>query len=297
MEPIVSIITTTYNIIENNQLDDLNILVGLLDRQTYPNIEHLVIDKSSNDGTVEILKEYKNKQYLNFYSEPDTGKFNAFNKGILHSKGKYLAFISCDDFYHDITAIQDLVQLMEAENADFSYSPAYCRHPEGFTFVFNPSIYNVFQVMPCPRQSMFFKRSALDKENYFDERFKQMSDFDLIIRLVMKKYKGVYFPKNYTTYKASKLLVNDPVKNNYEARFIFQKNYRNLYPLNEAILDNMVNTSDFPKELLEKLSTRFPENKRQTFFEYCTQMHTIRQEVFNKQSQQQLQSDSEKEKQ
>ena len=168
MEPLVSIITTTHNIVEKGQADDFSLLVTLLDMQTYPNIEHIVIDNASTDDTVVLLKDYKNKGYINFYSERDTSKFNGYNKGILRAKGKYLAFISCDDFFHDITAIYDLVNLMEAENADFSFSPSYCRHSEGFVFLFNPAMYNAFQVMPCPRQCMFFKKSVLEKENYFD---------------------------------------------------------------------------------------------------------------------------------
>ena len=133
------------------------------------------------------LKDNKNKCYINFYTEPYKGKFNVYNKGILRAKGKYISFISCDDFYHDITAIRDLVTLMEAENAEFSCSPACCRHPEGYVYLFAPAMYTTFQVMPCPRQSMFFKKSVLEKENYFDEKFIMMADYDLILRLLLKK--------------------------------------------------------------------------------------------------------------
>ena len=276
MEPLVSIITTTHNIVEKGQADDFSLLVTLLDMQTYPNIEHIIIDNASSDDTVVLLKDYKNKGYIQFYSEPDTGKFNGFNKGILRAKGKYLSFISCDDFYHDITAIQDLVNLMEVENADFSFSPSYCRHKEGFVFLFTPAMYNAFQVMPCPRQCMFFKKSVLEKENYFDEKFKLMSDYDLIIRLMMKKYKPVFFDQNYTTYKVGEKLTDNPQAGDNEAKAIFFKNYRSLYPLNEGILDRMVKTSDFPKELLDKLVTRFPEEDKDLFYERCEQMHQLR---------------------
>ena len=118
-EPEVSIITPTYNIVENGQSDDFTLLVNLLDRQTYPYVEHLVIDNASSDGTEVLLKEYKNSGFLNFFSERDRGKFDAMNKGLLRAKGKYIGFLSCDDFYHDITGIADVVNTMEAENADF----------------------------------------------------------------------------------------------------------------------------------------------------------------------------------
>ncbi len=162
MEPMVTVITPTHNLLQNNMADSFNLLVQLLDMQTYPNIEHLIIDNGSDDGTIEFLKDYKNQGYLTFFSQRDTGKFNAYNKGVMHAKGKYITFLSPDDFIHDVTAIYDIVNLMENNNADFTFAPAYCRHPEGFVFLFAPAMHTAFQVMPCARQAMFFKKSMIE---------------------------------------------------------------------------------------------------------------------------------------
>ena len=112
-EPDVTIITPTSNIVENEQADDFTLLINLLDKQTYPQIEHIIIDNASSDGTEILLKEYKNSGFISFFSEPDRGKFDAMNKGLLRAKGKYVAFLSCDDFYQDITAIAGIVEAME----------------------------------------------------------------------------------------------------------------------------------------------------------------------------------------
>jgi len=274
--PYVTVITPTYNLLENNQADGFNLLVELLDMQTYPNIEHLIIDNASTDGTVEFLKDYKNQGYLTFYSERDTGKFNALNKGIMHARGKYITFLSCDDFIHDITSIYDIVNTLEVNEADFSFAPAYCRHPENFVFLFAPSMHNTFQVMPCARQAMFFKKSMLEKEGYFDEKFKYMADFDLIMRIVMKGYIPAYFDTTYVTYKLGAKTQENPQKTIEESKAIYNKNFRTLYPLNDEILTKMAETSDFPRPLLEKLSEYLPEDDRELFFERCEQMHEIR---------------------
>lgn len=286
MEPFVTIITPTYNLLENNMADDFNLLISLLDMQTYPNIEHLVIDNASNDGTIEMLKNYKNLGFFNFYSERDTGKFNAYNKGIMRAKGKYVAFLSCDDFIHDITSIYDIVNVMEANNADFSFAPAYCRHPEGFVFLFAPAMHNAFQVMPCARQAMFFKKSMIEKENYFDEKFKTMSDFDFIMRIIMKGYKPVYFDGNYVTYKLGTKPLQDPKRSEEESKAIYFKNFRSLYPMDDQVLDQMAQYSAFPQPLLEKLSKYFPEADRELFFARCEEMHQLR--VNAKKTQQQM---------
>ncbi len=278
MDPKVSIITTTLNIIDKDQTDDFYLQVNLLDKQTYPEIEHIVIDGASTDETDVLLKEYKSKGYINFYSEKDTSKVQAYNKGIMRAKGKYICFLSVDDFFHDITAIQDVVNLMEANQADFTFSPAYCRHPEGFVFMFQPAMHNAFQVMPCARQAMFFKRDVLVKENYFDEKFKILSEFDMIIRLMMKKYRGIFFDGNYTTYKLGEKAFANPERSLQECKSIFYKNYKHLVRLDDDILDYMANKSDFPKELLEKLADCYPPEDKELFFERCEAMHQLRLE-------------------
>lgn len=280
MEPLVSIITPTLNIVQNDLVDDFNLLVTLLDMQTYPRIEHIVIDGASTDETIELLKDYKNKGYINFFSEKDTSKFHAYNKGIMRAKGKYVAFLSCDDFYHDITGIYDAVNLLEAENADFLFSSAYCRHPEGYVFLFVPAMYNAFQVMPCARQGMIFKRSIFEKERYFDEKFKLMSDFDFIIRIMLKKYKGVFFDGNFTTYKLGDKVYKNEQRSIDETKIIFHKNYRGLMPLNDDLLDMMVNYSQFPPQLLERLSTCFAPEDKGIFMENNEKMHQLRLENY-----------------
>lgn len=279
MEPLISIITPTYNIIENGLTDEFNLLVNLLDKQTYPNVEHIIIDKASTDDTQLLLKDYKNKGYIHFFSEPDSGKYQALNKGIMHAKGKYIAFVSCDDFFHDITGIAEVIELMEANDADFSFAPAYCIHPEGFVFLFEPAIYNAFQVMPCSRQAMFFKKSVLEKEGYFDEKFKIMGDFDMIMRLMLKRYKPLRVEKNYTTYRLSEKTMSYPERAEAECRAIYIKNFRNIFPLTNPIVDNIVKYSEFPPALLEKLSAFYPPEDKQLFMDACEEMHRIRVEA------------------
>ena len=279
MDPKFTIITTTKNIIDKDQTDDFYLQINLLDKQTYPEIEHIVIDGASTDETDVLLKEYKSKGYINFYSERDTSKVQAYNKGVMRAKGKYICFLSVDDFFHDVTAIQDVVNLMEANNADFTFSPAYCRHPEGFVFLFQPAMHNAFQVMPCARQGMVFKRAVLEKEGYFDEKFKILSEYDMIIRLMLKKYNGIYFDGNYTTYKLGERAYENPDKALQECKSIFYKNYKNLVRLDGQILDYMAQYSEFPRELLEKLAACYPPEDKELFFERCEDMHKLRVET------------------
>ena len=285
-EPEVTIITPTYNIVENDQADDFTLLVNLLEKQTYPYVEHIIIDNASKDGTEVLLKEYKNAGYLSFLSEPDRGKFDAMNKGLLRAKGKYVAFLSCDDFYHDITAINDIVNLMEEEDADFCFSTSYCCHPEGYVFEFVPAIFNTFQVSPCPRQAMFFKKSVLSDIGAFDTKFKLLADYDLVIRLLLMGYKGVYFEKNFVTCKLGVQASKYIIQGEAECNHIFYKNYKPLYPLTDEALDRMVKLSEIPQPLLERLATVFSEDDADLFYERYVQMYEMRSKAARAQREQ-----------
>lgn len=278
-EPTISIITPTYNVVENDLADDFTLLINLLDKQTYEYVEHIVIDNASQDGTEVLLKDYKNSGYISFYSEPDRGKFDAMNKGLMRAKGKYVSFLSCDDFYHDITGLNDVVNVMEAENADFCCFPVYCRHPEGFAFQFVPALLNTFQVAPCPRQAVVFKKSALAELGGFDEKFKLLADYDLMIRLVMKGYKGIVFEGNILTCKMGEQAAKHSTQVEAECNHIYYKNYKPLYPVTDENLDRMVRLSEIPKPLLDKLVKCFPKEDYDLFYEKYEQMYNLRLEA------------------
>lgn len=280
-EPEITVITTTSNIVEKEQTDDFTLLINLLSRQTYPYIEHLIIDNASTDGTIELLKEYKNAGFINFFSEPDNGKFDAMNKGILRAKGKYISFLSCNDFYHDITGLYDVVNIMEAENADYCFFPSYCIQPEGYVFQFVPAMLNAFQVTPCPRQAMVFKKSTLEQLKNFDSKFKLLADYDLMIRLLLNNCKGVFFENNILTYNLGEAVSKYTTQVEAECNHIFYKNYKNLYPMTNEVLDRMVKMSEIPKPLLDKLVTKYPPEDKELFYERYQTMYNMRVEALN----------------
>ncbi|MBP3847586.1 glycosyltransferase [bacterium] len=276
-EPEVTVITTTHNIVDAGKADDFTLLLNLLNKQTYPYIEHLVIDNASNDDTVDFLKEYKNLGYINFYSAPDNGKFDAMNKGLIRAKGKYVAFLSCDDFYHDITGIADVVNLMEENEADFCYFPSYCVPEDNNVFLFNPSPYNVFQVMPFPRQAAVFNRESLARVGNFDAKFRLCADYDLLIKLFLSNAKGIFFDGCIVTYRMGEQTLKHPTQLQLECEHIYHQNFRNLYPLNDNVIDRMVQIAEIPKPLLEKLVKCFPGDE-EIFYERYRQMYELRKE-------------------
>lgn len=89
--PLISIITVTYNAASHLQK-----CIDSVKDQSYQNIEHIIIDGGSIDGTIDLIKA--NAQHIaSWISEPDTGIFNAMNKGLQHARGEWIYFLGADD--------------------------------------------------------------------------------------------------------------------------------------------------------------------------------------------------------
>lgn len=91
--PKISIVTPSFN-----QAQFLEATIQSVLSQNYPNLEYIIIDGGSTDGSQEIIKRYEN--YIHFWcSEPDEGQYNAINKGFSHSTGEIMAWLNSDDMY------------------------------------------------------------------------------------------------------------------------------------------------------------------------------------------------------
>ncbi|MDE6138670.1 MAG: hypothetical protein K2F57_04290, partial [Candidatus Gastranaerophilales bacterium] len=121
-----------------------------------------------------------------------------------------------------------------------------------------------------------YNRHVLSELRGFDEKFKLLADYDLIIRLVMGGYNGILYDRNVVTYKLGSEVTKHSTQVEAECNHIFYKNYKPLYPLTNEQLDRMVNLSEIPRPLLEKLANIFPRDYREMFFERYEQMYNMR---------------------
>jgi glycosyltransferase involved in cell wall biosynthesis len=211
--------------------------------QAYANIEHIVVDGASIDGTVDLIKEYAERDWVRYISEPDKGIYDAMNKGIKLAKGKYIAFLNSDDFYNDAKGIEESVEHLERSRADFSYAPAVIKFEDGSLFSDHPQckpkMSNVFFTMPFCHQAMFTKREVMLKENMFDTRYKSAADYDFVVRLCLKKYKSVFVKKKFVTYLFGGVSSTDQENSVRETTEVWRKNFSSIYPISDSVIDAM----------------------------------------------------------
>lgn len=111
----ISIITVTYN--SSSTLRDT---IDSVLRQSYPDIEYILVDGNSTDSTVDIIKEYEPRFHGNFHwiSEPDTGLYDAMNKGLKMATGDVVGILNSDDFYFNDDSVRVVAEAFEKYKTD-----------------------------------------------------------------------------------------------------------------------------------------------------------------------------------
>ena len=208
---LVTIVTVTHNLIEAGRKESFIKCIESVHGQTYKNIEHIVIDGASTDGTLDLIKECYDKGHITSYiTEEDAGIYDAFNKGILASNGKYIAFLNSDDYYHDMSGVEETMKYLKETNADFSYATCKIINEAGEeTNLYNANVHCAFTKTPFMHITMFTKKEVLLKENLFDTTYKIAADYDLILKLLLKRRKCVKVPKIFATFRSGGISGND----------------------------------------------------------------------------------------
>lgn len=228
MYPLVSVVTITYNLVRANRGEAFRRAADSVLAQTYPHIEYLIIDGASTDGTLELFKDYEETGKLTVYSEPDSGIYNAMNKGLAKAKGKYIIFLNSDDYWHDPQGIEQSVRILEMAQADFSIAPHTLKSEDGLTLgVCTPSPASFFADMPFCHQTMLARTELLREVGGFDEAFKIAADYDLTTRLLLRGAHPVFLPLNFTTFSEGGISnKKDILQQQVDEKLrVFHKNY------------------------------------------------------------------------
>lgn len=201
-KPRVSVISAVYNLLKQGRKDFFLQMADSVKAQDYPDVEHIVVDGGSKDGTREFLEAAAKEYGFKYISEPDDGVYFAMNKGSDMASGKYVAFLNSDDYWHDKHAVSASVCQLEKGRADFSYANAVVLNNGTPIYLAPLCIGEFFIRMPFCHQTMFTRKDVFLKLGGFKANdFRSAADFDFINRLILSGARGVYVPLNFTTYR------------------------------------------------------------------------------------------------
>lgn len=188
----VSIITPSYN--QGNYIE--RTILSVLS-QDYQNIEYIIIDGGSNDGTIEIIQKYDNK-ITYWVSEKDNGQADAINKGLLKATGEFICWVNSDDLIYPDFISSRLKQFQRHPDIDMIYGDvdqgpdpdnSWLRKGKQTSFLSMLKTLNV----PIPQQSAIWRRKVLDKTGFLDPQWHVLLDRDYFIRIT-RNHKVKYIP-------------------------------------------------------------------------------------------------------
>jgi glycosyltransferase involved in cell wall biosynthesis len=178
--------------------------------QSYKNIEYIVIDGGSNDGTLEIINQYRDQIDV-LISEKDLGIYDAFNKGIRNSSGDLVTFLNSGDYYLSDYCWEVI------NNFDPSYS-FICSNVLYFNDEYSKIVRPLYPKTklgkpPFLHPALMVRRELFAEIGYFNLEFKTFSDFDWMLKLVNRKILGRYLDVTKVCFElqgaSSKFLVNE----------------------------------------------------------------------------------------
>jgi glycosyltransferase involved in cell wall biosynthesis len=210
-EPLVTVITAVFN-----GYDCIVNCLESVQEQDYPHVEHIVLDGGSNDGTVEILRRYDDRVAL-WISEPDSGVYDAWNKGLELARGDWVAFLGADDIYL-AGAIGAYMKLAgENPEAEFLSSRARLDHPTGYAPVFGgPWEWPRFSTaMSTIHVGSMHRRSLFERYGKFDTSYRIAGDYEYLLR-AREHLRAAYTPSITVVMRAGGL--SDSTAGLYEAR-------------------------------------------------------------------------------
>jgi len=202
--PKVSIITPSYN-----QASFLEETVRSVLLQGYPNLEYIVIDGGSTDGSIEILQRYSPYLYY-WHSRKDSGQANAINQGLQMATGDIVAWLNSDDTYLP-GMFQKMIPLFKDLDVNCVYGKAYFSNEDSQIFEDYPAkpIAHGWKRMcywrgwPIPQPTVLFRRDLLERYGYLDESLHFGLDYELFIRFT--QHVPFHFVNEYlATYRVHK---------------------------------------------------------------------------------------------
>ena len=180
----ISIITVSFN-----SASTIRETIDSVLAQDFPDIEYIIVDGNSTDGTQDIIRLYGDR-IDKFVSEPDNGLYDAMNKGIDMATGDIVGILNSDDLYAETTTVSLAAETFQRDNVAIVYGDLYyfrTGRPDVPRRIYKGGLFSMrrakYGLMP-PHPTVFIKRELYQKYGKFDTRYSLSADFDLLLRFL-----------------------------------------------------------------------------------------------------------------
>lgn len=192
--------------------------------QDYANIEYIIIDGDSKDGTLDIIR--RNEAHISqWISEPDKGIYDAMNKGLDKTNGEIIGLLNADDLYYPDT-ISKVVTAFSGSDTELVYGNLTKLNEiegEPFERTERPDLSRIEEIMTIFHPSTFVLKSVYDELGKFDTRFRVAADYEFILRCYLKEKKFSYLDEPLAKFRMTG--ISNANCDSYEEAYQILKNY------------------------------------------------------------------------
>ncbi len=230
----VSIITVVYN----SQYTIGQAMSSVLS-QNYPDVEYILVDGKSTDGTLDIIRSYTNGK-IKYVSEPDKGMYDAMNKGLALASGDIIGILNADDFYSHDQVITQIVDTFISKKVDSVYGDLIYVDALNINKIIrywhsgNYKEGDFLKGWMPPHPTFFVRKDIYAKYHAFDVRLKSAADYELMLRFLHKyKISVAYIPEVLVTMRVggkSNASLTNRLKANQEDRLAWTLNRLKPHP-------------------------------------------------------------------
>ena len=173
--PKISVITVTFNAAATLEKTILSVI-----SQSYPNLEYLIVDGDSSDGTKEIITKYRS-ELGHYISEKDKGIYDAMNKGIKACTGEWIIFLGADDVFNSNNTINEIFNKYDVKQLDFIYGDVIFK--SNGKIIGGTRNYHQLIERNIVHQSIFYRSEIFYKLQMYNLKYKILADYELNLRI------------------------------------------------------------------------------------------------------------------
>lgn len=248
----ISLITATYNS-EKSLRDTFNSVL----LQDYENIEYIVIDGSSQDSTLDIVKEYelKFKGNMRWISESDNGLYDALNKGIKMASGEIVGILNSDDFFTETNILSNISKTFKEKNCDAVYGDIHFVDPNDLTKCvryYSSSVFKreLMRIGFMPAHPTFYTyKENFEKYGYYKTDYKIAADFELLLRFIyVNNIKIKYIPLDFVTMRTGGMSTES-----MNSRKVIMREHIRAFKENGLFVNRVILSMRYPYKVFELL--------------------------------------------
>lgn len=223
-QPLISVITVTYN--AKSYLEQT---MQSVFAQTYPNIEYIIIDGGSIDGTLDIIKHHE-KKIAFWVSEKDNGIYDAMNKGIRSAKGELIGIINASDYYEPDAISEIVKEYLQHQDVGIFHGNINMLNMDGSFFkqkTASKDVDNLCNGFSLFHPTFFVTKSTYNQMGAYDTNFKIAADYDFSLRCANAHVKFFHIDKVISSFRVGGISSADKKKCLEESKKVLLNNHIN----------------------------------------------------------------------